>query len=104
VWEESGARWVLRLLLQVDGAGDGPVVWKDYAHRRLEVELPAVLEEMDRRARLERMTRDRARQAEQARALRRRERVVTAHRHEVLERQVAAWRLAEDIRGHCHDL
>lgn len=104
VWEESGARWVLRLLLQVDGLGDGPVVWKDYVHRRLEVELPAVLEEMDRRARLERMTRDSARKAEQARARRRRERVVTTHRHGVLRRQIADWRLAEDIRGHCHDL
>jgi hypothetical protein len=98
--EETGARWTLRLVLELIGPGDGPSRWIDYSRGRVEDELPAVLREMQRRARHEHALKEAARTA----AKRERERVIGAHRDEILRRQVADWVLARDVRAHCADL
>ncbi|MDW5330866.1 hypothetical protein [Plantactinospora sp. KLBMP9567] len=50
IFEETGARWSLRLVLQIEGTGGEPARWTDYARRRVEDELSEVLAEFERRA------------------------------------------------------
>ncbi|MEV7984387.1 hypothetical protein [Micromonospora sp. NPDC085948] len=104
VREEKGARWMLRLVLTVTDADAGVAEWKDYARKRLEDELPAVLTDLRQRGRRLRGRRDAAARAEQVRLQQERDRVVPAHRDQILRQQVAAWLLAEDIRSYCADL
>ncbi|MEU9507118.1 hypothetical protein AB0D32_12645 [Micromonospora sp. NPDC048170] len=104
VREEKGARWTLRLVLTVTDADTGVAEWKDYARKRLEGELPAILTDLRQRGRRLRDRREAATRAEQLRLRQERDRVVTAHRDQMLRQQVAAWLLAEDIRSYWADL
>ncbi|MEU8015992.1 hypothetical protein AB0B74_08500 [Micromonospora parva] len=104
VREEKGARWALRLVLTVTDPDAGVAEWKDYARKRLEDELPAILTDLRQRGRRLRDCREAAARSEQLRLRQERDRVVTAHRDQVLRQQVAAWLLAEDIRSYCADL
>jgi hypothetical protein len=104
VREESGARWALHLVLTVTDADGGVAEWKDYARKRLEDELRAILEDLRRRGRRLHDRREAAVRAGQLRLRQERERVVTAHRDQILREQVGAWLLAEDVRSYCGDL
>jgi hypothetical protein len=104
VREEKGACWSLRLVLTVTEADAGVAEWKDYARKRLEDELPAILTDLRQRDRRLRDRRETAVRAEQVRLQQERAQVVTAHRDKVLRQQVTAWLLAEDIRSYCSDL
>jgi len=82
--------------------------WSDGKRWRLEDKLAQVLAEVEERAERDEQRRLEAeRQAEQHRrahqqALQRaRERLVEAHRAEVLADQIKAWQLADDIRSFC---
>lgn len=102
--EESGSRWTLRLVLTVTDTDGGVAEWKDYARKRLEHELPAVLSDLRQRGRRLHDRREAAVRAEQRRLQQERDRVVTSHRDQVLRDQVGAWLLAGDIRSYCGDL
>jgi hypothetical protein len=104
VREESGARWTLRLVLTATDADGGVAEWKDYARKRLEDVLPAVLADLRQRGRRLQDRREAAVRTEQLRLRQERDRVVTAHRDQILREQVGAWLLAEDIRSYCGDL
>jgi hypothetical protein len=104
VWEETGARWRLRLVVTVDGADNAAPEWKDYARKRIEDELPAILADLRRRGRRLRERQEAAARAEQLRIQQERDRAVTAHRDQILRQQVGHWLLAEDIRAYCADL
>lgn len=104
VREESGARWALRLVLTVTDADGGVAEWKDYARKRVEDELHAILGDLRRRGRRLHDRREAAVRAEQLRVRQERERVVTAYRDQILRDQVGAWLLAEDVRSYCGDL
>ncbi|MGI5147198.1 hypothetical protein ACQEVC_12580 [Plantactinospora sp. CA-294935] len=102
--EDQGARWTLRLVLTVTDADAGVAEWKDYARKRLEDELFAILTDLRQRGRDYVTAAEAAERAEQARLQQERDRAVTAHRDQILRQQVAAWLLAEDIRSYCTDL
>lgn len=104
MFEWSGARWTLRLAIDISGPGEGTNRWADYVKRPVEQNLLDVLDEIKRRARqvqTEQVTRQR-REAE--RLAREQERLLTEHRARILRAEVEAWRLAEDIREHCEQL
>ena len=102
--EEAGTRWTLRLALEIDGPGKGLSRWVDYAQRRVEDDLPEVLAEMERRAAAIRTQRDAQQRAEQQRLEEKRRRRIIKRRDKVLREQVAAWKLARQIRAHCDQL
>ncbi|MFV2019250.1 hypothetical protein [Micromonospora sp. LOL_023] len=102
--EETGARWSLRLVLQIEAAGGEPARWTDHARRRVEDELPAVLAEIELRAAAIRVEREAQQRAERQRLEDKRLRRITKRRDKALRAEVAAWRLARDIRGHCDQL
>ncbi|MFY1668545.1 hypothetical protein ACN27G_01095 [Plantactinospora sp. WMMB334] len=104
IFEETGARWSLRLVLQVDGAGGEPARWTDYARRRVEDDLAEVLAEIERRAAAVRVERETEQRVERQRLEDKRQRRIIKRRDKVLRAEVAAWRLAQDIRGHCDEL
>jgi hypothetical protein len=104
VWEETGARWRLRLVVTIDGADHAASEWKDYARKRIEDELPAILADLRRRGRRLHERQEAAARAEQLRIQQERDRAVTAHRDQILRQQVGDWLLAEDIRAYCADL
>ncbi len=104
VYEETGARWTLRLCLNLHGPGQGRDLWTDYVRRPVEVELSAILDEIARRAAEITAEEERRQRAQTERQEREEQRQVTEHRAQVLHEQVTAWRLAEDIRHHCGEL
>jgi len=104
VYEQTGARWTLRLCLNIHGPGQGRDLWTDYVRRPVEVELSAILDEIARRATEITAEQERRQRAEAERQERERQRQITEHRAQVIREQVTAWRLAEDIRHHCAEL
>jgi hypothetical protein len=102
--EETGARWALRLVLEVEGTGGEPRRWSDYARRRIEDDLPEVLADIEHRAASVRVEREARHRAEQKRLEDERQRRIIKRRDKVLRAEVAAWRLAQDIRNHCDEL
>jgi hypothetical protein len=102
--EETGARWALRLCLNVHGPGQGRNQWADHAQRPLEVELLAILDEIAERGTRIAAEQELKQRQEAERQDRERQRLITEHRARILRDQVTAWRLAEDIRRHCADL
>jgi hypothetical protein len=104
VFESSSARWELRLAVRIDGPGKGTDTWADYAKRPVEQELPAILDEITRRAAgVAAEQRERERQ-EQERRRRKQEAIVTRHRERLLHDEVQAWRQAQEIRQHCDQM
>ncbi|MBO3738126.1 hypothetical protein [Actinoplanes flavus] len=102
--EETGKRWNLRLVVELDGPGEGVSRWADYAQRNVEADLPEVLKEMERRTSDLRAQRDARQRAEQRRLEQKRQRKIIKRRDKVLREQVAAWKLARQIRDHCDQL
>jgi hypothetical protein len=100
ITEEPGTRWTLRLVLTIEGAGGGPARWTDHARRRVEDDLPAVLAEIERRAGVVRAERE----AQRQRLEDKRQRRIIKRRDKVLRAEVAAWRLACDIRANCDEM
>ncbi len=100
IFEEAGARWTLRLVLEIEGAGGGPARWTDYARRRVEDDLPEVLQEIERRAAAVRGEREAQQRAEQQHREEKRQRRIIKRRDKVLRAEVTAWRLAQEIRSH----
>jgi hypothetical protein len=104
VFEDSGARWTLRLTVKIGGPGTGANVWADYAKRPVEDELAAVLDEIGRRSAAVADEREQGRWREAERVEHERRAVITRYRAGILRDEVTAWRLANDIRGHCDQL
>lgn len=105
VTEESGARWSLRLVLQVRGPGEAADArWCDRSGWRVEEALGQVLDEIVRRAEATREEVDFEERRQADRVTAERNRAVWEHRAIVLRDQVAAWREAEAIRRHCDQL
>jgi hypothetical protein len=102
--EEAGTRWTLRLALEIDGAGKGISRWVDYAHPRVEDDLAEGLAEIERRATAVRAEQRAQQCAERQRLEDKRLRQVIKRRDKVLREQVAAWKLAQQIRAHCDQL
>ncbi|MGC9667684.1 hypothetical protein ACNTMW_14150 [Planosporangium sp. 12N6] len=105
VHEETGARWTLRVVVGLVGAGTGGRDrWADRAKQPVEEQLGDILDEIVRQARAVSRERRRQRRREERRRAEEQERLLTDYRAEILREQVRAWSLAEDIRGHCDQL
>lgn len=102
--EETGARWSLRLVLRLEGRSGEPAQWTDHARRRVEDELPVVLAEIERRAAAVFAEREARQRAESQRLEDKRQRRIIKRRDTAVRAEVAAWRLAQHIRGHCDEL
>jgi hypothetical protein len=104
IFEESTARWTLRLAVAINGPGSGTNVWADYVRRPVEDELTAVLDEIARRGAAVSAEQEERRRREAEQRERQHQQAVARHRVRILRREVMAWRLAADIRGHCEML
>lgn len=105
VSEESGARWNLRLVLEVQGPGaPANSRWCDRANWRVEDALGQVLDEIVRWAEATRRDTEEKQRREAERKAAEQARVVREHRAQILRAQVTAWREAERIRQHCDQL
>jgi hypothetical protein len=105
VSEESGARWTLRLVLQVRGPGEpADARWCDRSGWRVEEALGQVLDDIVRRAEATQEEIDFKERRQAARATEERNIAIWEHRATVLRDQVAAWHEAEAIRHHCDQL
>lgn len=103
--EESGARWNLRLVLEIEGPGAAASNrWCDRASWHIEDALGQVLDEIIRWAEAARRGTEEKERRETERKAAERARAIREHRGQILRAQVAAWREAERIRQHCDQL
>jgi hypothetical protein len=112
VREQTSARWPTgRLVLEIDGPGEGASRWGDYVHRLVEENLSEVLEAVRRRAAaavVKQQEEAAKRKAEERKAQQQREldwqRMIADHRDKILREQIDAWHLARAIRSHCTEM
>jgi hypothetical protein len=105
VHEQTGARWTLRLMVGLTGAGTGDRDrWADRAKQPVEEQLGDILDKIVRRVRAVSEERRRRQRREEQRQAAEQERLLTDYRAGILREQVQAWRLTEDIRSHCDQL
>lgn len=105
VTEETSARWMLRLVLDLAGPGlDVPRRWTDRAKRRVEDDLGQVLEEIVGHADTTQRRIAEREGAEARRLADMQEKALRTYRAKVLGKQVEAWCQAHRIRRHCDEL
>jgi hypothetical protein len=102
--EDVGTGWQLRLVLEVHGPGPGTARWLDDSEQPPENVAAEILAETRERSERFQEQEEAAVRARQRRRQKERQKVIDAHRHDVLAGQLTSWLQAEDIRLFCAGL